>query len=174
MMQSIVADGPGDETTSMTAPGSEATATEPTLHFVDTNILVYAQDRHEPGKHRIATDLLAELWIDGCGTLSTQVLQEFYNAATRKLALPMAPADARHVVSDYADWCTVDTDPVLILSASHLAEEHSVSFWDALIIEAALRAGATELLTEDLQDGRWFGPLRVRNPFAPPATDVGV
>jgi len=53
----------------------------------------------------------------------------------------------------------------LILSASHLAEEHTVNFWDALIVEAALRAGATELVTEDLQDGREFGALRVRNPF---------
>ncbi|MDQ3150935.1 MAG: hypothetical protein M3R63_04180 [Actinomycetota bacterium] len=77
----------------------------------------------------------------------------------------MTPAEARQVVTDYADWCVVDTDPVLILSASHLAEEHSVNFWDALIVEAALRAGADELVTEDLQDGRRFGPLRVRNPF---------
>ncbi len=61
----------------------------------------------------------------------------------------------------------VDTDPLLIISASRLSERHSTNFWDALIVEAALRAGAAELVTEDLQHGRRFGKLQVRNPFPP-------
>jgi predicted nucleic acid-binding protein len=69
------------------------------------------------------------------------------------------------VVRDYSEWCRVDTDPLLIISASRLSEQHSINFWDALIIEAALRAGATELVTEDLHNGRRFGELAVRNPF---------
>ncbi len=142
----------------MSSPGSE-------VCFVDTNVLLYAQDKHDPDKYRVARDLLEDLWTDGVGIVSTQVLQEFYSVATRKLRPPMTPSEARDVVVQYIDWCRIDTDPLLILSASHLAEEHTVNFWDALIVEAALRAGATELVTEDLQDGREFGALRVRNPF---------
>ncbi|HYZ09172.1 MAG TPA: PIN domain-containing protein [Pseudonocardiaceae bacterium] len=142
----------------MSSPGSE-------VCFVDTNVLLYAQDKHDPDKYRVSRDLLEDLWTDGVGIVSTQVLQEFYSVATRKLRPPMTPSEARDVVVQYIDWCRIDTDPLLILSASHLAEEHTVNFWDALIVEAALRAGATELVTEDLQDGREFGALRVRNPF---------
>jgi predicted nucleic acid-binding protein len=133
--------------------------------FVDTNILIYAHDTHDEAKHRAAENLLARLWTSGLGILSTQVLQEFYSAATRKLRPPLAPTQARQAVHDYSEWCRVDTDPLLIISASRLSEQHSINFWDALIIEAALRAGAMELVTEDLHNGRRFGELTVRNPF---------
>jgi predicted nucleic acid-binding protein len=93
------------------------------------------------------------------------VLQEFSSAATRKLRPPLTPTQARQVVRDYSEWCRVDTDPLLIISASRLSELHSINFWDALIIEAALRTSATELVTEDLHNGRRFGGLTVRNPF---------
>jgi len=133
--------------------------------FVDTNILVYSHDTHEEVKHRAAENLLTQLWASGLGVLSTQVLQEFYSAATRKLQPPMTPPQARQVVHDYSDWCLVDTDPLLIISASRLSEQHSINFWDALIVEAALRADADELVTEDLQHGRRFGKLTVHNPL---------
>ncbi|MCA1671233.1 MAG: PIN domain-containing protein [Actinobacteria bacterium] len=133
--------------------------------FVDTNVLVYAHDATDDGRRPVAQRLLDELWRADTGALSTQVLQEFYHTVTRKLPVPLTPAAARQSVADYADWQVVAIDPLLILSASHLAEGHSVNFWDALIVEAALRAGATELVTEDLQDGREFGSLRVHNPF---------
>lgn len=137
----------------------------PGFAFVDTNILMYSHDTQDAAKHRVAENLLAELWSSGLGVLSTQVLQEFYSAATRKLRPPLTPSEARQVVHDYSDWCHVDTDPLLIISASLLSERHSINFWDALIVEAALRAGAAELVTEDLPDGRRFGELKVRNPF---------
>ncbi|MGH3905995.1 MAG: PIN domain-containing protein [Pseudonocardiaceae bacterium] len=136
--------------------------------FVDTNILLYSHDTHDATKHRAAAKLLAELWASGMGVLSTQVLQEFYSAATRKLQPALTPQQARQVVHDYSDWCTVDTDPLLVISASELSEQHSINFWDALIVEAALRAGAVELVTEDLQNGRRFDHLTVRNPFPTP------
>ena len=133
--------------------------------FVDTNILVYSHDTHDDAKHRTAENLLAQLWASGLGILSTQVLQEFYSAATRTLRPPLTPTQARQVVYDYSEWCRVDTDPLLILCASRLSAQHVVSFWDALIIEAALRAGAAELIAEDLHNGCRFGELTVRNPF---------
>jgi predicted nucleic acid-binding protein len=137
------------------------------LTFVDTNILVYSHDTHDEVKHRTSVHLLTELWTSGLGVLSTQVLQEFYNVATRKLQPPMSPPQARQVVHDYSDWCVVDTDPLLIVSASRLSEQQPINFWDALIVEAALRAGAEHLITEDLQHSRRFGKLTVRNPFPP-------
>jgi predicted nucleic acid-binding protein len=133
--------------------------------FIDTNILVYAHDQREPAKALTAIALLTELWTDRTGALSTQVLQEFYSVATGRLQPPMTPMEARTVIADYAEWPVVETTPQLIVSASLLHEQHGVSFWDAMIIEAALLSGADTLLTEDLQHGRRFGGLTVRNPF---------
>lgn len=133
--------------------------------FVDTNILIYAHDTHEPDKQRVAAGLLAELWASDDGVLSAQVLQEFYNAATRKLQRPLPRNTARELVSDYSHWRRVDTDPLLIVSASRLEEQHSLAFWDALIVEAAIRSGASRLLSEDMQHGRRFGELLIENPF---------
>lgn len=133
--------------------------------FVDTNVLVYAHDGRDAGKGLAAIEVLTGLWTDGTGALSTQVLQEFYSVATAKLRPAMSPTEARTVVADYAEWSVVETTPQLIVSASLLHELDDVSFWDALIVEAALLAGADTLLTEDLQDGRRFGGLTIRNPF---------
>jgi len=133
--------------------------------FVDTNVLVYAHDSADLQKATAAIALLTELWAEGTGAVSTQVLQEFYSVATGKLRPPMSAAEARQVVADYAEWAVVETNPQLILSATFLHEYDQVSFGDALIVEAALLAGADTLLTEDLQDGRRFGELTVRNPF---------
>jgi len=134
--------------------------------FVDTNVLVYAHDRSEPGKQGIAQAMLDTLWRDRAGVLSTQVLQEFYVVATRKFGPPMPRGRAREVVALYAEWPVVQTDVLLVLAASELEDRHTLSFWDALIVEAARRAGATRLLTEDLQHGRRIGGLSIENPFA--------
>ncbi len=138
------------------------TASEP-LTFVDTNVLVYAHDASEVVRQPIARDALARLWAARTGTLSTQVLQEFYDAGTRKLKLE--PALARRVVALYAEWPVVETTAQLIVSASLLQERHGFAFWDAMVVEAALLSGATTLLSEDLQDGRRIGGLTVLNPF---------
>jgi predicted nucleic acid-binding protein len=85
--------------------------------------------------------------------------------ATGRLQPPMTPADARTVVADYAEWSVVETTPQLIVSASLLHEQHGMSFWDAMIVEAALLSGADTLFTEHLQHSRRFGGLTVSNPF---------
>ncbi|TCO58582.1 PIN domain-containing protein [Actinocrispum wychmicini] len=134
--------------------------------FIDTNILIYAHDKGQAGKYKIAQESLQQLWETDTGTLSTQVLQEFYSVATRKLKPAMSHREARDIVAAYGEWCVMNTDTQLLVSASMLCERHSVSWWDALVIEAALRSGATTLLSEDLQDGRQFGTVTIRNPFA--------
>ena len=135
------------------------------LTFVDTNVLVYAEDGREPARRAVAVGVLDGLWASGLGVVSTQVLQEFYNAGTRKLKMP--PSAARQIVAQYAEWPVVETTAQLIVSASVLLERNSFSFWDAMVVEAALLSGATTLLSEDLQDGRRIGDLTIRNPFRP-------
>lgn len=137
------------------------------LVFIDTNILVYAHDPDEGSKYDTAVAVLADLWRNGTGVLSTQVLQEFYSIATRKMKPAMSRQEARARVAEYGEWCSMGTDPQLIVSASILDERHNLQWWDALILEAAMRSGATTLLTEDMQHGQRFGRLTVRNPFAP-------
>lgn len=141
-------------------------ASEPLdLTFIDTNILVYAHDPGEGPKYYTAGAVLEELWRDGTGVLSTQVLQEFYSVVTRKKSKPMPRARARERIAEYSQWCSMDTNPQLLVSASVLEENHKLEWWDALIVEAALRSGATTLLSEDMQHGRRYGRLTIRNPF---------
>jgi predicted nucleic acid-binding protein len=135
------------------------------LVFVDTNVLVYAHDRSESRKQPLAQAVLRELWRTGAGVLSTQVLQEFYVVATRRCEPPMSPLEARELVALYATWQLVAVDAPMIVAASELEEAHTLSFWDALVVEAARRAGAARLLTEDMQDGREIGGLRIEDPF---------
>jgi predicted nucleic acid-binding protein len=134
--------------------------------FIDTNVLVYAHDRSETRKQPVAQALLDTLWKNRTGSLSTQVLQEFYLVATRKFDPPMSRRAAREVVALYGQWSLVLVDVPLIVAASKLEERHRLSFWDALILEAAIRSGAARLATEDLQTGRRIGGMRIENPFA--------
>lgn len=134
--------------------------------FVDTNVLVYAHDASETARQAVAQAVLGELWRSRSGALSTQVLQEFYVVATRKFDPPMPRREARDFVDAYSHWQLVQIDVPLILAASQLEERHTVSFWDALIVEAARRAGATRLITEDLQTGRRIAGVLIDNPFA--------
>jgi len=137
--------------------------TEP-LTFVDTNVLAYAHNMSDAAKHAKAVTFLDRLWTERTGVVSTQVLGEFYSVLTRKMA--MRPQDARRLVHLYAAWPVVHID-VPMLSTAMLRHEHDQqSWWDCLIVEAALRAGATRLATEDLQHGSWIdGILEVANPL---------
>ena len=133
--------------------------------FIDTNVLVYAHDTDAGARHTAAKALLAKLWDSRNGSLSTQVLQEFYVVVTRKFKPPMPRAKARAIVAAYGEWCDAPTEPQLIVAASRLEEEHTLSFWDSQIVQAAIQAGADRLVSEDLQHGRRFGTLTIENPF---------
>ena len=139
--------------------------TLPVMTFVDTNVLLYAHDDKPDPRCKTAKELVGRLWDSRTGVLSTQVLQEFYVNATKVYKLAMSRAEARRALASYAQWRVIPTDAQMIMSASRFEEEHTVAFWDALIVQAALRAGATFLVSEDMQDGRRFGSLTVRNPF---------
>ena len=146
-------------------PGVSTAATTEPLTFVDTNVLVYAHDTSEALKQPMARAVLEKLWERRTGVLSTQVLQEFYVVATSFQKIGMRPAEAREVVETYSAWPVVALVPEMLLSASQLHEHDGVAWWDALIIEAARIAGASRILTEDMQDGRELAGVRIVNPF---------
>lgn len=134
--------------------------------FVDTNVLVYAYDRSAGVKRDIARRVLAELWESGRGVLSVQVLQEFFVTITKKAKRPLGLAEARETVADLLKWEVVANDGESILRAIAVHERHKLSFWDAMIIQAALKAGANALLTEGLGEGVVIEGLKITNPFA--------
>ncbi len=136
-----------------------------TSEFVDTNVLLYAFSEDEPPKRERAQGLLDRLWQSGEGRLSTQVLQEFYVNATRKLAHPLSPGKAQAIVFCLSQWDYHRPDAEDILAAAVLAERYRISFWDALIVHSAEILGASLLWSEDLNSGQRFGALEVRNPF---------
>jgi predicted nucleic acid-binding protein len=133
--------------------------------FLDTNILIYAYDVSAKHKHEAARDIVLGLWDSGRGILSTQVLQEFYVMATMKIALPLDPKSAREIVDDLLRWDVVVNDGDIIRKAIDLHERHKLSFWDAMIVEAAHRGGAKILLSEDLSHGRTLSGVKIQNPF---------
>ena len=133
--------------------------------FLDTNVLVYLFDADDPAKQRRVQNLLSNRELRAQVILSTQVLQEFYVCVTRKLATPLDLEEAFQAVQDLTAFPVVQIDPSLILLAIQRSRKAKVSFWDALILEAALGAGVTLLYSEDFQDGAVFGGLRIANPF---------
>jgi predicted nucleic acid-binding protein len=134
--------------------------------FLDTNVLVYLFDAGAPAKQAAARELLATRGEAGEVVLSTQVLQEFYVAVTRKLAKPLEEQTAADALRDLAAFPIVQIDSDMVFSAAQRSRADRMSFWDALIVEAALSSGAALLCSEDLQAGRKFDGLEVVNPFA--------
>jgi predicted nucleic acid-binding protein len=133
--------------------------------FVDTNILVYAEDRGAKAKHEAARDLIVELWDQRSGVLSVQVLQEFYVNVTRKLKKPLTSAKALQIVEEYLTWTVVENTGRLLTSAIDLQLKAQLSFWDAMVVQAAIDAGCDKLYSEDMNAGQRFGPLVIVNPF---------
>lgn len=133
--------------------------------FVDTNILVYAHDRSAGLKHDQARGLVEELWGSGLGVLSTQVLQELCVNVRRRASHPLSLEDTRRVVNNYLSWEIVVNTPGSVVQALEIEARHKISFWDALIIQAAESAAVEVLYSEDLSDGQRYGSVRVVNPF---------
>jgi predicted nucleic acid-binding protein len=131
--------------------------------FVDTDVLVYADDARDAAKQARARELLRRVVRERTGKLSLQVLQEFFAAATQKLGLTAVDARRRVEIFSHMDVVRIDVDDVL--AAIDLHRLHELSIWDALVVRAALLSGCRTLYTEDLQDGRRFESLQVVNPF---------
>lgn len=135
--------------------------------FVDTNILVYTQDLAAGEKCSRAQALTSELWEVRKGVISTQVLQELYTALRRKLKSPMSALEAAEVLQDYAEWEVIVNNRESIFRAIELESRYKISFWDGLMLQAAERAGARTVYSEDLSHGGRYAGMLVVNPFIP-------
>jgi predicted nucleic acid-binding protein len=138
-------------------------------HFVDTNILIYAHDSSAGAKHERARALVERLWRERSGVVSTQVLQELAVNLRRKAGRPLDAEATREIVADYLTWQVVVNSGEAILEALDLEARYQISFWDALVVEAAQASGAEILYSEDLSDGQSYGSLRVVDPLRSPS-----
>ncbi|MGB7865211.1 MAG: PIN domain-containing protein [Candidatus Sulfotelmatobacter sp.] len=135
-------------------------------YFVDTNILIYAHDTTTGIKHERARQLIEGLWTSGHGVLSTQVLQELCVNLRRRVARPQAVEEIRRLIHDYMSWEVVANAPEDVIQALEIEARYKISFWDALILQAAEQSGAATLYSEDLAAKQWYGTVRVVNPLA--------
>lgn len=131
--------------------------------FVDTNVLVYLFDADAPEKQTRAQELLRK--ERDCIVLSIQVLGEFYVTVTRKFAESMSLETAARAVDAFSRFRVQPVHPETVNAAIHRSRSMRLSYWDSLIVEAALSAGAGVLFTEDLQHGQRIDDLQIVNPF---------
>jgi predicted nucleic acid-binding protein len=135
------------------------------VEFVDTNVFVYASDSGMGLKFQAAVDLISRLAETGTGAISTQVLSEFYNAATSKLRMPSK--EAEETIRDLGAWTVHRPAHSDVLSAIGIQRRYRIGWWDAMIVNSAIECGAGILWTEDLNADQKFGSLVARNPFRP-------
>ena len=135
----------------------------PARSFFDTNVIAYTDDHDSPAKQARAFDLVESALRTGTGALSTQVLQEYFVTATRKLGVPAEIA--RRKTELFARFDLVLIDLADVLAAIDLHRLHGLSFWDALVVRAAQEAGCALLYTEDMQHGGRIGDLTIVDPF---------
>lgn len=132
--------------------------------FFDSNILVYFADGADPKKQQIAENLLKNAVINDNGVISTQSLQEFFAATTRKLLC--TKEKAKEYIENFSESFTVEQISVsLILKAINISIKNQFSFWDSLILSAAIQSGCIICYSEDLTNGQIVDGLKIVNPF---------
>ena len=131
--------------------------------FVDTNVLIYADDTRDAGKQACARQWLLRLWELRAGRLSTQVLNEYYVNVTRKLGLPQG--DARAKVRRFQLWQPWQIDQQTVETAWGVEARFGLGYWDCLIVAAAAQAGCTHVLSEDMQHGQQMDAIAIVSPF---------
>ncbi|HEX3818718.1 MAG TPA: PIN domain-containing protein [Candidatus Sulfotelmatobacter sp.] len=135
-------------------------------YFLDTNVFVYSLDETVPAKARRARDLIGNGLDTGKGIVSFQVVQEFFNAALRQFSKPMSTfAAEEYLNTTFRPLLRVHTSPALYFSALHVYSRYKFSWYDCLIVAAALEAECSVLYTEDMQHGQKIEGLRIEDPF---------
>ncbi|MBN2435092.1 MAG: PIN domain-containing protein [Spirochaetes bacterium] len=132
--------------------------------FLDTNVLVYSADSYDKQKQKKALQILEDGIMKNSVVISTQVLQEFYVTATKKLGIK--PLYAKEILKAYQKFEIVQVSEDIILNAIDIQTLHSFSFRDSLIISACAGANCKYLYTEDLQHNQKIGEFTVINPFS--------
>ncbi len=131
--------------------------------FIDTNILIYSLDKHDPEKQKRARELLKKAAFEHSGVISTQVLQEFYVTATRKLGVD--PILAKEMVNKFRNYETVLVTTEMIKDAIDCSILQRLSFWDSLILIAGEKALCEMIWTEDLSNSQVIKGIKIINPF---------
>jgi predicted nucleic acid-binding protein len=132
--------------------------------FIDTNLLVYALDKHSPEKQTKCRNLLKSIATDFDAVISTQVMQEFYVAATKKLGAD--PLIVKDILHSFERFEIVLITQEIIKEAIDCCIINRLSFWDALIVTSAENAKCHQLWTEDLNDGQVIRGVRIKNPLS--------
>ena len=133
--------------------------------FLDTNILVYAYDQHDPRKQNKAQELLTDGIERETLVLSVQVLGEFFNVVTRHIPQPVTSDEAREIITTMSILPVQEIDLAMVNRAIDTHKMYQIAYWDALIISAAERAGCKSILSEDFSNGQAYHEILVRNPF---------
>jgi len=135
--------------------------------FLDTNIFVYTFDAKSPAKARKAAELIRRAADTGAGIISYQVVQEFFSVAFRRFAQPISVAEAeQYLITVLRPLLAVHSSPAIYFEALRIAEKHRISWYDALIVAAAVEGQCEKLYSEDFQHGRKMEGVRIENPFA--------
>ena len=132
--------------------------------FLDTNIIVYANDARNEGKQKRSLEIVAENMRSGTGVISTQVLQEYAHVALNKLHQRQDVILRQLVLLEGLE--VIRQSPALIRRSVEIKTSYQVSFWDACIISAAEHAKCDVILSEDLNSGQFYSGIAMKNPFS--------
>ena len=135
------------------------------LVFVDTPVLLHSEDGVDVVRQQAAVDWLSVLWTRRCGRLSNQVLNDFYDQATRRLQPPMPAGDARAEVRRYQRWQPWLIDHATVETAWAIESRFGLAYADALVVAAAQQQGCEGLLSPDLPHDLRIDGVRILNPF---------
>lgn len=134
--------------------------------FLDTNVFVYSFDRSSIAKSRRSSELIGKALTTRTGVISYQVVQEFFNVAFRKFTNPMTLHEAEQYLSAvFRPLLAINSSQALYGEALRLRGRYRFSWYDSLIVAAALEADCSLLYSEDLQHGQKIGTLHIENPF---------
>ena len=134
---------------------------------MDTNILVYAYDTHEPQKQRRAQELLQRGIEDESVVLSAQVLSEFFTVVTRRIPNPLSIEEAEDALNLVSIPPVIEIDLMLVRRAISIHRRFGITYWDSLIVAAAERAECVQIFSEDLNPGQSYNGIVAFNPFGP-------
>jgi predicted nucleic acid-binding protein len=133
--------------------------------FLDTNIFVYQFDLKASPKRKIAIELIKKAHL-GTGIISTQIIQEFLNVATKKFSNAMTTSEAETYLSKVLfPICEIFPSKILFSSALEIKERWKFSFYESLVIASAQEANCNILYSEDLRQNQKIGDLTIINPF---------
>jgi len=131
--------------------------------FIDTNIIVYANDARNEEKQARALEIVAGHMKSGTGVISTQVLQEYAHVALNKLHQRQDVILRQLMLLENLN--IIQQSPSLIRRSVEIKVTYELSFWDACIIAAAEHARCHCILSENMNTGQFYSGIAMQNPF---------